>query len=152
VPMDRCSLLLTRPSGTRPGRHISYSCARVLQHHLEAISTRMLRLLQPHSSRPRAPQAVWAPPLLGAHVALERRYVPVSRHVPYSAHMPPPQIFFVLCLDAARLECTRLHPRGPWLDYELLRQPRSVANAVWMECHLAVLEGSRPVYIFNICS
>lgn len=76
---------------------------------LDLISTRMLRHLPPSSSIPRVPQAVRAPPLYGAHVALERRHVPVSRHVPFSARMPPPRIFFVLCLDAARPQCTKLH-------------------------------------------
>jgi hypothetical protein len=43
------------------------------------------------------------------------------------------EIFFVLCLDAARLECTRLTSRGPWLDYGLLRQPRTMFDAVRMD-------------------
>lgn len=49
------------------------------------------------------------PLLLGAHVAFKRCHVPVSRHIPFSAHMPPPRIFFVLCLDAAHSQCTKLH-------------------------------------------
>ena len=51
-------------------------------------------------------QAERAPPSLGDHVAPECRYVLVSRHVSLCELMPPHRNFFVLCLDAARPQCS----------------------------------------------
>jgi hypothetical protein len=84
VPLDGLSLP-SRPSGTRSGRHFSCACARFTQKpsrsHLNSYAeTSAASLEQTTSSSSRLGAT-----LLGAHVALERRYVPVSRHVPFSA-------------------------------------------------------------------
>ena len=51
-------------------------------------------------------EAERAPLSLGDHVAPECHYVLVPRHVSLCELMPPHRNFFVLCLDAARPQCT----------------------------------------------